>query len=46
LNAPPAAARSQHIVLTDLLPGFIEAEKGGVARLAELQSKGYLYLRP
>jgi hypothetical protein len=28
------------------LPGFIVAEKGGVVRLAELQSQGYAYLRP
>ena len=37
---------SQNISLKDLLPGFISAEKGGVVRLAELQSQGYLYLRP
>jgi uncharacterized protein len=29
-----------------LLPGFIVAERGGVVRIAELQSQGYLYLRP
>lgn len=38
--------KSQNITLTDLLPGFVSAEKGGVVRLAELQSQGYLYLRP
>lgn len=38
--------KAQHITLTDLLPGFVSAEKGGVVRLAELQSQGYLYLRP
>ncbi len=37
---------SQNITLKDLLPGFISAEKGGVVRLAELQSQGYLYIRP
>ncbi len=37
---------SQNITLKDLLPGFISAEKGGVVRLTELQSQGYLYLRP
>jgi uncharacterized protein len=26
--------------------GFVNAEKGGVVRLTELQSQGYLYLRP
>lgn len=36
--------KAQNITLTDLLPGFISAEKG--VRLAELQSQGYLYLRP
>ena len=38
--------RSQKIGLADLLPGFVAAEKGGVVRIAELQSQGYLYLRP
>ncbi|QPC91191.1 DsrE family protein [Mesorhizobium sp. INR15] len=34
------------IGLTDLLEGFHAAEKGGVVKLAELQSQGYAYLRP
>jgi intracellular sulfur oxidation DsrE/DsrF family protein len=38
--------RAQKITLDDLLPGFVTAEKGGVVRIAELQSQGYLYLRP
>jgi uncharacterized protein len=38
--------RSQKIGLADLLPGFVSADKGGVVRIAELQSQGYLYLRP
>ena len=38
--------KSQNVSLKDLLPGFISADKGGVVRLAELQSQGYLYLRP
>ncbi|MCK1358263.1 DsrE family protein [Bradyrhizobium sp. 199] len=38
--------KAQNVTLTDLLPGFVSAEKGGVVRLAELQSQGYLYLRP
>jgi len=38
--------KAQNITLADLLPGFVSAEKGGVVRLAELQSQGYLYLRP
>ena len=32
--------RSQKIGLADLLPGFVSADKGGVVRLAELQSQG------
>lgn len=38
--------RAQNITLKDLLPGFTSAEKGGVVRIAELESQGYLYLRP
>jgi intracellular sulfur oxidation DsrE/DsrF family protein len=38
--------KSQNITLQDLLPGFVSADKGGVVRIAELQSQGYLYLRP
>ena len=38
--------KAQNVTLADLLPGFVNAEKGGVVRLAELQSQGYLYLRP
>ena len=38
--------KSQNVKLQDLLPGFVNADRGGVARLAELPSQGYLYLRP
>jgi intracellular sulfur oxidation DsrE/DsrF family protein len=38
--------KSQKVELKDLLPGFVNADKGGVVRIAELQSQGYLYLRP
>ena len=38
--------KSQKITLQDLLPGFVNADRGGVVRIAELQSQGYLYLRP
>ena len=38
--------RSLNITLHDLLPGFVAADKGGVVRIAELQSQGYVYLRP
>jgi hypothetical protein len=46
LNACGNTMRAQKITLKDLLPGFIAADKGGVVRLAELQSQGYVYLRP
>ena len=32
--------------LSDLLPDFVRRDEGGVVRIAELQSKGYMYLRP
>ena len=38
--------KAQKITVKDLLPGFVAAEEGGVVRLAELQSQGYVYLRP
>ena len=38
--------KTQKVTLSDLLPGFVVADKGGVVRIAELQSQGYLYLRP
>jgi intracellular sulfur oxidation DsrE/DsrF family protein len=37
---------SQQVTLKDLLPGFVAADEGGVVRIAELQSQGYVYLRP
>jgi hypothetical protein len=46
LNACIHTMRAQEVTLKDLLPGFIIADKGGVVRLAELQSQGYAYLRP
>jgi intracellular sulfur oxidation DsrE/DsrF family protein len=38
--------RSQEVTIKDLLPGFGIADRGGVVRIAELQSQGYVYLRP
>ena len=38
--------KSQNVTVKELLPGFVAAEQGGVVRIAELQSQGYLYLRP
>jgi uncharacterized protein len=46
LNACINTMRAQNVTLKDLLPGFIVAEKGAVVRLAELQSQGFVYLRP
>ena len=30
----------------DLLPDLVRRDEGGVVRIAELQSKGYVYIRP
>jgi intracellular sulfur oxidation DsrE/DsrF family protein len=38
--------KSQKVGLKDLLPGFVSVDQSGVVRIAELQSQGYLYLRP
>jgi intracellular sulfur oxidation DsrE/DsrF family protein len=46
LNACGNTMRAQKITLNDLLPGFINADQGGVVRIAELQGQGYAYLRP
>jgi intracellular sulfur oxidation DsrE/DsrF family protein len=35
-----------NLKLNELLPGLVEASAGGVVRIAELQSQGYLYIRP
>lgn len=37
---------AQGVELDDLLAGFFKLDKGGVVRLAELQSQGWLYIRP
>jgi intracellular sulfur oxidation DsrE/DsrF family protein len=46
LNACLNTMKAQNVALKDLLHGFISADRGGVVRLAELQSQGYAYLRP
>ena len=46
LNACGNTMHAQKVTLKDLLPGFVEASEGGVVKLAELQSEGYVYLRP
>ena len=38
--------RAQKVGITDLLSGFSRHDEGGVVRIAELQSKGYIYIRP
>lgn len=46
---PHACANTMHgidLTLADLLAGFVSAETGGVTKLAQLQSQGYVYLRP
>ena len=37
---------AQKVKLGDLLPGFSRHDEGGVVRIAELQSEGYIYIRP
>ena len=46
LSACGNTMKGMKLALKDLLPGFIVAERGGVVRIAELQSMGYAYLRP
>lgn len=46
LNACGNTMTVQKVELSDLLPGFVKADEGGVVRLAELQAEGYVYLRP
>lgn len=38
--------KGQNVSLAQLMPGFEVADRGGVTRITELQSKGYLYIRP
>lgn len=38
--------QAQNVSLKELLPDFMVADKGGVVLLADLQSQGYVYLRP
>jgi uncharacterized protein len=46
LTACVNTMQTQNVSLKDLVPGFMVAERGGVVRIAELQSQGYVYLRP
>ena len=45
-NACGNTMNAMKFELSDLLPDFVRRDEGGVVRLAELQSKGYMYLRP
>jgi uncharacterized protein len=38
--------RAPNVTLKDLAPDFVSADRGGAVRVAELQSRGYAYLRP
>ncbi len=38
--------RAQAVQIADLLPNMFQRDEGGVVRIAELQSKGYMYIRP
>jgi intracellular sulfur oxidation DsrE/DsrF family protein len=38
--------KAQNITVNELLPGFTVAERGGVVLLAELQARGFAYLKP
>ena len=38
--------RGMKLALSDLLPGFDLADKGGVVKLTQLQMQGWAYLRP
>ncbi len=46
LGACGNTMKGQKITVNDLLPGFVNLERGGVVRIAELQGQGYVYLRP
>ena len=38
--------KAQDVSLDDLLEGFAQRDEGGVVRIAQLQSEGYIYIRP
>jgi len=45
-NACGNTMRAMSLELDELVPGFVRRDEGGVVRIAELQSKGYIYIRP
>jgi uncharacterized protein len=46
LGACGNTMKAQGIAIEDLLPGFLTLEQGGVVRIAQLQGRGWVYLRP
>jgi uncharacterized protein len=46
MHARGNTMRALNVTLKDLLPGFVVGDNGGVVRNAELQSQGFIYLRP
>jgi len=38
--------KAQQLAVSDLLPGFVRVDEGGVVKLARLQAAGYAYIRP
>lgn len=46
VNVCANTMKGQSVTLQDLLPGLTVAAGGGVVRIAELQSQGYVYIRP
>jgi len=46
LNACANTMKAQKVDIKGLVDGFERLPQGGVVRIAQLQSKGYIYLRP
>jgi len=46
LNACANTMKAQKVDVKGLVDGFERVAQGGVVRIAQLQSKGYIYLRP
>lgn len=46
LNACANTMKAQKVDVKGLVDGFERIAQGGVVRIAQLQSKGYIYLRP
>ena len=46
LTACSNTMKAQKVDIKGLVPGFVPAKRGGVVRIAQLQSQGYIYIRP